>query len=339
MKHFIKLYCSAAFAFFLSLSFAACSSTAALEEMSSSQISSVDSRASQATDEETESSAPPGEEEAVLTDTLVMETPVPLPQAVTAEITGVYERVNDEIPLVSLPAGTTVSVVETADSLWSQVELEDGLAGYIPATRLHPLIDGAASAETLAQRTVKERLSELRKKLPDGKYWNHMGTDLPYATGDPWSVTDIPCEHDIYNDLYCNFYDGATLEVFPQYYHLCQCLGFASFLSDQIFGADAPATVYYDFNSLRVGDQIRLTEYEHSMIVANIDSSGSVTVAEVNADYVDCLISWDRVLTEEDFFYYGWDMEYITRYPVEAVEPDTEYEEEEYYDMLASDEW
>ena len=200
-------------------------------------------------------------------------------------------------------------------ALWYAVADENGQQGYVYTGDIQLKKNGELQSTNAAEEAVKQKFALLREKLPEGKYWNHMGTDLPFGEGDPWSVTDEPCEHSIYGELYCNFYDGATLNLFPQYGYLCQCLGFASFLSDQVFGKDAPLHYFYDYDQLRVGDQIRLNEYEHSMVVAE-KTDEYVKVAEVNADYEDCLISWSREISRYELDELSWDLEFITRYPV-----------------------
>ncbi|MEG1427543.1 MAG: hypothetical protein RSC76_07630 [Oscillospiraceae bacterium] len=109
---------------------------------------------------------------------------------------------------------------------------------------------------------------------------------------------------------YCNEYDSGTMDLFD-YGDNIQCLGFASMISDFLFGKNAPFTEFYDFADLRVGDHIRLLEYEHSMIVTEIDD-GTLHIAECNYDYENCQIDWERVVTEDDLSEYA--CEFITRY-------------------------
>ena len=140
------------------------------------------------------------------------------------------------------------------------------------------------------------------------------GTDLLH-------VTDIPCAHGYYDDQYCHFYDGTTKRLFPQYESLTQCLAFASFISDRLFGREAPVRLLEDFDQLRPGDHIR-TEYGvHSMIV--IEKEGDlVRVLEVDEDTEHCEISWDREVSRwalEEFLTQDSamgeeDLMYITRY-------------------------
>lgn len=108
-------------------------------------------------------------------------------------------------------------------------------------------------------------------------------------------VTDTPCNHSVYGYGNCNIYNGLMDDFFPQYEDETQCLGYASLISDLLFGYDAPITEFYDFDELRIGDHIRMGWYEHSMIVTDIDwDTDTITVTEVNVDYENCQISWGR---------------------------------------------
>lgn len=152
-------------------------------------------------------------------------------------------------------------------------------------------------------------LESLRDTFPDGSYWNHMGLE----EWDEFTVTDIPCDHDLYWDTYCNSYTGGIQELFPQFEPMEQCLGFAALLSDLVFGEDAPVSTFTDYTQLRVGDHIRLELTEHSMTVLTVAEEG-ITVVECNRDYEHCRISWDRFLSWEELAAYSYEMECITRY-------------------------
>ena len=104
-------------------------------------------------------------------------------------------------------------------------------------------------------------------------------------------------------------------DFFPQYEDEMQCLGYASIISDLLFGYDAPITEFYDFDKLRIGDHIRMGWYEHSMIVTDIDwDTDTITVTEVNADYENCQISWGRQITRSELLGMEGDLTYYTRY-------------------------
>lgn len=163
--------------------------------------------------------------------------------------------------------------------------------------------------QPLTEEEVSATLESLRDTFPDGSYWNHMGLE----EWDEFTVTDIPCDHDLYWDTYCNSYTGGIQELFPQFEPMEQCLGFAALLSDLVFGEDAPVSTFTDYTQLRVGDHIRLELTEHSMTVLTVAEEG-ITVVECNRDYEHCRISWDRFLSWEELAAYSYEMECITRY-------------------------
>lgn len=163
--------------------------------------------------------------------------------------------------------------------------------------------------QPITEEEAAATLESLRDTFPDGSYWNHMGLE----EWDEFTVTDIPCDHDLYWDTYCNSYTGGIQELFPQFEPMEQCLGFAALLSDLVFGEDAPVSTFTDYTQLRVGDNIRLELTEHSMVVLTVDGEG-ITVVECNSDYEHCRISWDRFLSWDDLAATSYEMECITRY-------------------------
>ena len=152
-------------------------------------------------------------------------------------------------------------------------------------------------------------LEDLRDVFPEGAYWNHVGVE----DWNEFTITDTPCQHDVYWDTYCNTYTGGIQELFPQFEPMEQCLGFAALLSDLVFGADAPVSTFSDYTQLRVGDNIRLELSEHSMVVLTVDLEG-ITVVECNSDYEHCRISWDRFLSWDDLEAYSYEILCISRY-------------------------
>ncbi|MGI6254342.1 MAG: hypothetical protein ACOYJZ_01790 [Acutalibacter sp.] len=154
-----------------------------------------------------------------------------------------------------------------------------------------------------------EALNDLRDTFPEGMYWNHVGVE----DWDEFTVTNSPCDHDIYWDTYCNGYSGGIQDLFPQFVPMEQCLGFAALLSDLVFGEDAPVSTFTDYTQVRSGDHIRLELSEHSMTVLTVEEDG-ITVVECNSDYQHCRISWDRFLSWDDLSAYAYEIECITRY-------------------------
>lgn len=163
--------------------------------------------------------------------------------------------------------------------------------------------------QPITEEEAAATLESLRDTFPEGAYWNHVGVE----DWDEFTVTDSPCQHDLYWDAYCNTYTGGIQELFPQFEPMEQCLGFAALLSDLVFGEDAPVAAFTDYTQLRVGDNIRLELTEHSMVVLTVDGEG-ITVVECNSDYEHCRISWDRFLSWDDLAATSYEMECITRY-------------------------
>ena len=60
--------------------------------------------------------------------------------------------------------------------------------------------------QPITEEEAAATLESLRDTFPDGSYWNHMGLE----EWDEFTVTDIPCDHDLYWDTYCNSYTGGT---------------------------------------------------------------------------------------------------------------------------------
>lgn len=160
------------------------------------------------------------------------------------------------------------------------------------------------------QEQAAEVLNRLRDVFPEGKYWNHMGVE----DWDEYTVTDTPCQHDVYGDTYCNgYYDSSVKDLWPQFDPLEQCLGFAALLSDMVFGKESPVTTFEDYTLLRVGDHVRLNLSEHSMVVLSVEEKG-ITVVECDSDYEHCRISWDRFISWDDLSAYAYEILCITRY-------------------------
>ena len=171
--------------------------------------------------------------------------------------------------------------------------------------------------------TIEEKLAVLRERFPDGMYWNHSGLDIGELSHDEAALvcTDTPCDHSSYGYGSCNIYNGETMYWFGYSYNT-QCLGFASLVSDFLFGKDIPINSYTSFDEIRVGDHIRLDLWDHSFIVTEVgineEGEDYIKVLECNRNYEDCLIEWDRVLTRSDMASYGPYVTYLTRYLAEG---------------------
>ena len=160
------------------------------------------------------------------------------------------------------------------------------------------------------------KIIELQKIFPEGKFWNHMGLEATNSevTNNIYSVTDIPCNHTKNGENYCNAHYGKSDDLYPYKATCCQCRGFTSLLSDLIFGADAPVRYFEDYDELRIGDQARIDGDYHSVFI--IDKTDEyVIVAECNRDLQTCQINWGRKILREDME--GW---YISRWSDERSE-------------------
>lgn len=200
-------------------------------------------------------------------------------------------------------------------ALREEAELSEASSAVesVPEESSQGAVDFAVSyyeePQPITEEEAAATLESLRDTFPEGSYWNHVGVE----DWDEFTVTDSPCQHDLYWDAYCNTYTGGLQELFPQFEPMEQCLGFAALLSDLVFGEDAPVSTFTDYTQLRVGDNIRLELTEHSMVVLTVDGEG-ITVVECNSDYEHCRISWDRFLSWDDLAATRYEMERITRY-------------------------
>lgn len=160
--------------------------------------------------------------------------------------------------------------------------------------------------------TVEEKLNILKVCFPSGKYWNHRNMNAP---GDTFlCVSGTPCSHSQNGYVFCNQYQGTMRNLFPDFSGI-QCFGYASLLSDLLFGTDAPISEHQDIERIRVGDHIRFLYAEHSVIVTEVgrDENGMlyIFVTECNSDYENCCISWGRRITQDELT----NIWICTRYP------------------------
>lgn len=159
-------------------------------------------------------------------------------------------------------------------------------------------------------KMFNKKIILLQKEFPTGKYWNHMGQEINNLNeaNTVYSVTDIPCNHNRYGELYCNIHHGKSDELYPYDATCNQCRGFASLLSNLVFGEDAPVRYFEDYDELRIGDQARIDNDYHSVFI--IDKTDEyVIVAECNSDLNTCQINWGRKILRKDME--GW---YISRW-------------------------
>ncbi|MCM1158258.1 MAG: hypothetical protein NC300_11660 [Bacteroidales bacterium] len=178
------------------------------------------------------------------------------------------------------------------NSVWKKVKLGAMLAGLLWITV--PVTGQAATINFNAKITA------LKKKFPDGRYWNHVGKEKDNPDG----YTDSPCtEHRSAGVSHVYGTGGCTCNHFAGGGHVLatQCMGFANKLGYEIFG-DTTWYVYAKPDSatlakIKVGDIVRYQNDStsgHSVFV--IAKNGKqLTVGEAN--YTGpCQISWTGVV-------------------------------------------
>ena len=133
---------------------------------------------------------------------------------------------------------------------------------------------------------VKARLNMLRKKFPDGKYWNKPSSDV----NNPDGYTNTPCANG-HSDKRCNYFDGT-----------CQCHGFSIKLGFDLFGIHPYNWErHYNISKVKVGDLIRYRGH-HTVMITGVYKT-YFTVADCNWMY-HCGIEWDRKMDKSYFSFY-----------------------------------
>lgn len=255
-------------------------------------------------------------------------------RAKTARTVSLLKNPNDTpVSFGTLAANVSVTILSTDTDSFYRIQTHCGRIGYVPVDSVTVLTEPTATVRTVpvlsetgaaTEEEAAEKLSNLSLYFEDGSYWNHIGTGKTWSDETLFCITDMPCTHSYRSYTYCNVYNGALSAFFPQYGTEMQCLGYASLISDLVFGTDAPISMHHDFSKVRVGDHLRLYLWEHSMVVTEVgtDENGEqyVYVTEVNADYENCQIQWGRKFTQQDLRRLG-DILYIyTRYSDENQE-------------------
>ena len=144
---------------------------------------------------------------------------------------------------------------------------------------------------------INASLEALKQLFPDGSYWNSRETDSVNEVDEKClMISDTACNHDRDWDKYCNSYESRLADFFPFGKSNMQCLGFVNMLSDILYGKDAEVTEFNDYDSLCVGDTVRLVYYDHSVLIVE-KTDEYVKVVECNSNLKNDKIVWGRQLT------------------------------------------
>ncbi len=136
-----------------------------------------------------------------------------------------------------------------------------------------------ANGKEITDDNIREILNNLKSDYPEGMSWTNANTYL--------STT-------YYNGV--SFYGGG-------------CAGFGLICSDAIWGSYPAHSRYSDFESIRVGDMLRVDNDTHTVMVMEVKSD-SIVVCEGN--YNDS-IHWGREVTRASLLAGNFTGE--TRYP------------------------
>ena len=229
-----------------------------------------------------------------------------------------YGKYNDllknanKIDKYIVPSDTTVS--NTLDSLISRLIT---LKEYVPSTSTNTEDDVANNnlSETIVEKEessyednikpvwsssseFRDIIAALRRKFPDGKYWNHsptQGNTSYNGVNNQDGYTSKPCprHHNCGTSTQtCNGYAPSGYET------SWQCMGYANKCGYDVTGYDPEKSSKWKKSSsseslktLKGGDIIRYKNDGHSIYV--IDVSGStIKYTDCNSD-AHCVIRWD----------------------------------------------
>lgn len=137
--------------------------------------------------------------------------------------------------------------------------------------------------------TFDERITQLKKKFPAGKYWNHKQGEK----NNPDKYTSSPCTHhgncskngtDYSGSCGCNSFNGCSI----------QCMGFAEKLGYDVYGTN-PRTQWtksHNLANVKAGDILRYGY--HSIFITKV-AGDTLTYADCNSDG-HCKIRWDATI-------------------------------------------
>lgn len=145
--------------------------------------------------------------------------------------------------------------------------------------------------------TFQEKVTALKTKFPQGKYWNHVGMTTDNSDG----YTDSPCTlHGTTGVDHVYGTNGCTCNHFAGGGHVSatQCMGFANKLGYDVFGDTTWTTISnpteQQLADIRIGDIVRLSIGHSVFVISRVGNT--ITVGEANYPN-SCIINWDRPVT------------------------------------------
>lgn len=151
----------------------------------------------------------------------------------------------------------------------------------------------AQQVSTIKTQNIINKLKKLKKKYPDGKYWNHVGYNVSAGQSTYGYVTNSPCNHEGSPNgvaSTCNKYSVMLNNKIMTGY---QCYGFANLLGDKLFGKSKIKT-HKSYKKSKVGDHVRYSG--HSVVIIEKHPK-YIKVAECNIGGT-CKIKWGRKISK-----------------------------------------
>lgn len=186
-----------------------------------------------------------------------------------------------------------LAIVMTGILLFSQLPSNIYAAEYVK-------LDDADENETKDALT----LTQLKKKFPNGKYWNHAdNAGWSNSVNNQDSYTSTPCEkHGVIgtNQQTCNGFQPDDTQL------SWQCMGYAEKLGYDATGynprinengwvTDRDVSA---LDKLKPGDIVRYRNNTHSIYITDVDGD-TVTYTDCNTDG-HCIIKWGSTISKSD---------------------------------------
>ena len=194
--------------------------------------------------------------------------------------TGTYTIAASSLNVRSGPSSSKSKVTTVSKNTSVNVSSVSNGWGKITTGGKTGWIDLSYAYSSVNKVDVTSRLNMLRKKFPDGAYWNREYAGTNNVDG----YTYKPCASG-HSDKRDNSFDGMG-----------QCHGFATKVGYDLFGIHPSSwSRHYNVNNVVVGDLVRYRD-RHTVVITGVYDT-YFTVADCNWTY-DCQIDWDRKMNK-----------------------------------------